>query len=192
MIDRLDDIYNWAARCLKMAGMQYVLEFTHEPFPGNPSLVGHSLKIDKGAWFQGAITMYTDADGRLKYDVDKMLGGRYSMKESLTQDNFKDKIQEAVEYVLGRRINMDREAGLVTNPVIATNIRNEYYITCDIDGQKQLRKPLKNHDRDNFIQKSYNCNEYYLDEFKYELIEKYFKTELALARNQSESRGIGR
>ena len=110
MIDRLDDIYNWAARCLKMAGMQYVLEFTHEPFPGNPSLVGHSLKIDKGAWFQGAITMYGDADGRLKYDVDKMLGGRYSMKESLTQDNFKDKIQEAVEYVLGRRINMDRES----------------------------------------------------------------------------------
>ena len=83
MIDRLDDIYDWTARCLKMAGMQYVLEFTHEPFPGNPSLVGHSLKIDKGAWFQGAITMYGDADGRLRYDVDKMLGGRYSMKESL-------------------------------------------------------------------------------------------------------------
>lgn len=43
----LKDMEEWTRRCLRMAGSQYTHEFTHEPFPGNKALIGHSLKIDK-------------------------------------------------------------------------------------------------------------------------------------------------
>ena len=121
-----------------------------------------------------------------------MLGGRWAINGGLTAEDWKVKLQDAIERILGRRINMDRESLLVTDPVIARNYRDDYYITCSIDGQKQLRKPLKDDDRIDYVQKCYNCSEYYIDEFKFELAEKYFKTELALARDRSESRGIGR
>lgn len=188
----LKDMEEWTRRCLRMAGSQYTHEFTHEPFPGNKALIGHSLKIDKEGWFQGAITIYQGRDGVVKCDVDRMLGGRWAINGGLTAEDWKVKLQDAIERILGRRINMDRESLLVTDPVIARNYRDDYYITCSIDGQKQLRKPLKDDDRKDYVQKCYNCSEYYIDEFKFELAEKYFKTELALARDRSESRGIGR
>lgn len=188
----LPEIGDWAKRCIAIAGKDLSVEIGHGRRQSDGPQPYHALVVCDKGYQIASIPLRQDEYGKLMCRVNHPLYGSSGEYDEFTPDNWKDKIHEALEGAVGLRINMERENSPVRNPEITVNYWGVYTITCDIDGQKQLRKPLKDGDRSDYICRKDISRGFYMLEHRYDLAEKYFKTEIEMAKDQSRSQGMSR
>ena len=81
----------------------------------------------------------------------------------------------------------------VSKVEVNKNYRDEFYISCKINGEQQLRKKLTDKDKSDYLSTKWNSTPYYLDVTKRELAEKYYKAEIMRSsQEQEQSRGVKR
>ena len=188
----LPEIENWAKRCIRIAGKDFSVAVGYGRRQSDGPQPYHALVVCEKGDQIASIPLRQDEYGKLLCRVNHPLYGSSGEYDEFTPDNWKDKIHEALEGAVGLRINMERENSPVRNPEITVNYWGVYTITCEIDGQKQFRKPLKDGDRSDYICRKDISRGFYILEHRYDLAEKYFKNEIARARDRSETRSIGR
>jgi len=153
----------------------------------------YALVVNEDGWQKGSIPLRQDKWGKLSYNLQIPLCGSYLNDVELLSDKLEEQLKAAVEEVLGHPINLDRINRPLKDVVVDKNVRDVWYISCKIDGVQQLRKNLSPADRDTYLYRKLNCNnEYYIDELKYQMAEKYYANEIDLAQSQTNNRGRGR
>ena len=188
----LPEINEYAQRCIKAAGEL----FTVQPSKGRRQCDGpheyHALVIEKEGWQIGSIPLRQDSFGKLTYNSQRPLCGEYGDME-FTPEDWQDKIKGAIEEVVGGRIYMELADSPVSKVEVNKNYRDEFYISCKINGEQQLRKKLTDKDRSDYLSTKWNSTPYYLDVTKRELAEKYYKAEIMRSsQEQEQSRGVKR
>lgn len=153
----------------------------------------YALVVKKDGWQKGSIPIRQDKWGMLTYNVQIPLAGSYLNDMELLPEKLEEQLKAAVEEVLGHPVNLDRINRPLKDVVVDKNYRGNWYITCKIDGQQQLRKNLTPSDRDTYLYRKLNTsNEYYIDELKYQMAEKYYATEVEMAQAKTANRTLGR
>ena len=188
----LPEIGEWAKRCIAIAGKDFSVAVGHGRRQSDGPQPYHALVVCDKGYQIASIPLRQDAYGKLMCRVNHPLYGSSGEYDEFTSENWKDKIHEALEGAVGLRINMEREDSPVRNPEINVNYWGVYTITCEIDGQKQLRKQLKDGDRSDYICGKDISRGFYMLERRYDLAAKYFKNEISLAMDSIQSRGMGR
>ena len=180
----LPEIENWAKRCIRIAGKDFSVAVGYGRRQSDGPQPYHALVVCEKGDQIASIPLRQDEYGKLLCRVNHPLYGSSGEYDEFTPDNWKDKIHEALEGAVGLRINMERENSPVRNPEITVNYWGVYTITCEIDGQKQLRKPLKDGDRSDYICRKDISRGFYILEHRYDLAEKYFKNEIEISAQQ--------
>lgn len=188
----LPTIDSWAKRCIQIAGKDFSVAVGHGRRQCDGPQSYYALVVCEKGDQIASIPLRQDEYGKLTCRVNHPLYGSSGEYDEFTPDDMKDKIKEALEGAVGLRINMDREASPVRYPEINVNFRDQYTITCEIDGQKQMRKPLKDRDRSDYICSKDISRGFYRQELRYDLVEKYFKNEISMAMERNQSKGMGR
>ena len=187
----LPEIKEWAERCVKIAGKDLSVELGYGRRTCDGPYSYHALVVyDRGDQV-GSIPLRQDKNGKLTYNTQRPLCGE-SGYEEFTPVDWKDKIKAALEEISRCRINMDREDSPVRNPEVIVNYNRQYAITCEIDGQRQMRKYLNDNDRMDYLRCEDVAGGFYLQERRYELAEKYFKHEIEIACDCVQTKGMGR
>ena len=188
----LPEIDKYAQRCIKAAGELFSVKLTKGRRQCDGPDEYHALVIMKEGWQIGSIPLRQDSFGKLTYNSQKPLCGESDDME-FTPENCQDKIKGALEEVVGGRIYMELADSPVSKVEVSKNYRDEFYISCKINGEQQLRKKLTDKDRSDYLSTKWNSTAYYLDVTKRELAEKYYKTEIMRSsQEQEQSRGIKR
>lgn len=153
----------------------------------------YALVVKKDGWQKGSIPIRQDKWGMLTYNVQIPLAGSYLNDMELLPEKLEEQLKAAVEEVLGHPVNLDRINRPLKDVVVDKKYRGNWYITCKIDGQQQLRKNLTPSDRDTYLYRKLNTsNEYYIDELKYQMAEKYYATEVELAQAKTANKTLNR
>ena len=190
--EMLPEIGDWARRCIRIAGKDFSVALAKGRRQSDGPQSYQALVVFEKGHQIASIPLRQDEYGKLTCKVNHPLYGSSDDVDEFTLDNWKDKIREALEGAVELRINMDREDSPVRNPEVNVNYYGQYTITCEIDGQKQLRKPLADRDLGDYIRCRDVQRGFYLQERRYELAEKYYKKEIDLAMDNSQYRGVGR
>lgn len=188
----LPEINEYAQRCIKAAGEL----FTVQPSKGRRQCDGpheyHALVIEKEGWQIGSIPLRQDSFGKLTYNSQRPLCGESGDME-FTPEDWQDKIKGAIEEVVGGRIYMELADSPVSKVEVNKNYRDEFYISCKINGEQQLRKKLTDKDKSDYLSTKWNSTSYYLDVTMRKLAEKYYRTEIIRSsQEQEQSRGLKR
>lgn len=188
----LPEIDKYAQRCIKAAGELFSVQLTKGRRQCDGPHEYHALVIEKEGWQIGSIPLRQDSFGKLTYNSQRPLCGESGDME-FTPEDWQDKIKGALEEVVGGRIYMELANSPVSKVEVSKNYRDEFYISCKINGEQQLRKKLTDKDRSDYLSTKWNSTAYYLDVTKRELAEKYYKTEIMRSsQEQEQSRGIKR
>ena len=187
----LPDIKGFAERCQKAVGELYSIELSKGRRQYDRQDY-HALVIEKEGWQIGSVPLRQKNDGMLTYNVQKPLGGEYAKDMEFMPDNWQLKIKEALEEIIGGRIYLEMADTPISKVKVDVNYRDEYYISCRINGVQQLRKKLLDKDKSSYLSVKWNSTPYYLEVEKRQLAEKYYKTEIELACDRSKFHGIGR
>ena len=187
----LPEINEYAQRCIKAAGELFTVQLSKGRRQCDGPNEYHALVIEKEGWQIGSIPLRQDKYGKLTYNSQRPLCGESGDME-FTPEDWQDKIKGAMEEVVGGRIYMELADSPVSKVEVSKNYRDEFYISCKINGEQQMRKKLTDKDRSDYLSTKWNSTPYYLDVTKRELAEKYYKPEIELANSRTESRGIGR
>ena len=187
----LPEINQYAQQCVKAAGEIYSVELCKGRRGCDGPNEYHALVIEKEGWQIGSIPLRQDSKGKLTYNVQIPLCGESGDNE-FTPENWQDEIKGAMEEVVGGRIYMELADSPVKKVQIEKNYRDDYYISCKIEGEQQLRKKLTDKDKSSYLSTKWNSKPYYEDVARRQLAEKYYKSEIEMAKDRSVSRGLGR
>ena len=187
----LPEIDAYAQRCMMAAGEKYSVTMGRGRRQCDGPGDYDALVVLEDGWQIGSIPLRQDKNGKLTYNYQKPLCGETGSKE-FTPENWQDKIKDAIECVIGSRIYMEKLESPISKIEVSKNYREDYYISCRINGEQQLRKKLEEKDKDSYLSTRWNSTAYNLEVAKYKLAEKYYKPEIELANSRTESRGIGR
>ena len=187
----LHNIEKYAGQCMDVAGKQYKVSLSVGRRVCDGAHKYHALVVEEDGWQVGSIPLRQDKWGKLLYNIQSPLNGSYDRDLEFTPDDWKEKIRESLEEAAGTRINPDRINSPVRNPHVAKNYNGQYFITCEIAGNTQCRKYLNDNDKLDYIRCKDISKGFYLGDLRYELAEKYFKSEIEMAYQQ-QSRGLKR
>lgn len=185
----LPEIDKYAQRCIKAAGELFTVQLSKGRRQCDGPDEYHALVIEKEGWQIGSIPLRQDSYGKLTYNSQKPLCGETGDME-FTPENWQDKIKGALEEVVGGRIYMELADSLVGKVEVNKNYKDEFYISCKINGEQQLRKKLTDKDKSDYLSTKWNSTPYYLDVTMRKLAEKYYKTEIEISDRQQQSRGM--
>lgn len=188
----LPEIDRYAQRCMKAAGELFSVQLTKGRRQCDGPDEYNALVIMKEGWQIGSIPLRQDSYGKLTCKSQKPLCGETGSIE-FTPEDWKEKIKGAIEDVIGGRIYMEQADSMVSKVEVNKNYKDEFYISCKINGEQQLRKKLTDKDKSDYLSTKWNSTPYYLEVTKRELAEKYYKTEIIRSsQEQEQSRGIKR
>lgn len=179
----LPEINEYAQRCIKAAGEKYSVQLSKGRRQCDGPNDYHALVIEDEGWQIGSIPLRQDENGKLTCNSQRPLCGESGDSE-LTPDDWQDTIKAAIEKIVGGCIYLELADSPVSKVNVDKNFRDEYYISCQINGEQQLRKKLTDKDRDSYLSIKWNSTAYYLDVIKRELAEKYYKIEIGIASQQ--------
>lgn len=186
------EIEKFARQCMSAAGKQYkaTLSVGRRQCDGPEEY--HALVIKEEGNQLGSIPLRQDKWRMLQYNIHTPSGGSYTNDFELFPEKWQAQLKQAMEEIVGFTINMNYVNSPVQDIVVAKNVRDEWFITCRIDGEQQLRKKLSVADKDTYLSKKYNSTQYYVDELKHEMADKYFKNEITITQSETKERGRGR
>ena len=182
-------INEYAQLCIRAAGEKYSVKLSKGRRQCDGPDEYHALVVKEEGSQIGSIPLRQDKYGKLGYNVQRPLYGAYDKDMEFTPENWKDKIKEAMEEIVGGKIYLELADSPVNKVVVDKNYKDEYYITCKINGEQQLRKKLQGRDKDDYLCTKWNSTPYYLEVFKRRLAENYYKSEIEML-NQQQSRGL--
>lgn len=192
----LPQIKEWANRCqtaARQTGKPYEITVKSGRRQSDGPQNYYALVIKEGQreWDQiGTIPIRQDELGKLTYNMNSPLSGEWGMDELLLE-KMETQLQEAVEQIIGTRIDMTLKAkkGEVTNAYIFNNYKDELYMHCWIDDEDRGCKRLKPEDDKEYRRLSRLHNSHARNHFKDSIVEKYFGTEIAQAKEKSLDKG---